>query len=440
MTWRQKLILKLSCRKFYNTEKVLKDASDLEAAAVQAEVIDHTIHLIRLLSNSCLENESDRKTLESLAVSIKSVLVQLRQNSITPTTVAVNSQPKEENSVPQRGRPNIQIPPEMLEELRGLGFTWTKSAQMMGVSRWTIYRRVSAYGLEDMKGFSQLSDEELDEIMKDYISNHGQATGCNLISGHLRSIGPRIQRRKIRERLAIVDPLTNLLRWGMVVSRRKYQVPWPNSLWHLDGHHSLIRWKLVIHGCIDGFSRRIICLKCNSNNKAETVLVLFLDAIKSDRDLWPSRIRVDHGVENVLVCDAMLQARGEGRGSFIAGSSTHHQRIERLWRDVFRCVCHLYYYIFYGMELSGILNAEDPVHLFTLHPVFIPRINQSLCQFAEAFNNHNVRTERSWSPYQMWVTGMMVCYTMKTLLHMEELMKSPVKLTTLVLTHMGPLP
>ena len=59
------------------------------------------------------------------------------------------------------------------------------------------------------------------------------------------------------------------------------------------------------------------------------------------------------------------------------------------------------------MELSGILNPEDPVHLFTLHLVFIPRINQSLFQFAEAFNHHNVRTERNWSPYQMWVNGMM---------------------------------
>ena len=28
-------------------------------------------------------------------------------------------------------------------------------------------------------------------------------------------------------------------------------VTWPNSLWHIDGHHSLIRWQFVIHGCCD---------------------------------------------------------------------------------------------------------------------------------------------------------------------------------------------
>ena len=163
--------------------------------------------------------------------------------------------------------------------------------------------------------------------------------------------------------MARVNPRNTVLRWGITVSRRVYRVSWPNSLWHLDGHHSLIRWKLVVHGCIDGFSRRIMFLRCSSNNLAETVLELFLDAISRDGERWPSRIRVDKGVENVLVCDAIVQARGEGRGSFIAGPSTHNQRIERLWRDVYRCVCHLFYYVFYGMELSAILNTEDPVHI-----------------------------------------------------------------------------
>jgi len=30
---------------------------------------------------------------------------------------------------------------EVLEELRGLGFAWTRIAEMIGVSRWTIHRR-----------------------------------------------------------------------------------------------------------------------------------------------------------------------------------------------------------------------------------------------------------------------------------------------------------
>ena len=115
----------------------------------------------------------------------------------------------------------------------------------------------------------------------------------------------------------------------------------------------------------------------------------------------------DYGVENVQVCDAMVEARGEGRGSFIAGPSTRNQRIERLWRDVFRCVCHLFYYVFYALEDTALLNIENPTDLLALHFTFIPRINLALHEDMEAFNHHKVRTANHWSPYQMWVNGML---------------------------------
>ena len=54
-----------------------------------------------------------------------------------------------------------------------------------------------------------------------------------------------------------------------------------------------------MHGCIDGFSRRIIYLKATDNNRAETVLALFTEAV--DRLGLPSRVRSDRGGENVDV-------------------------------------------------------------------------------------------------------------------------------------------
>ena len=58
------------------------------------------------------------------------------------------------------------------------------------------------------------------------------------------------------------------------------------------------------------------------------------------------------------------------------------------------------------MESSGLLNVEDPIQLFVLLTIFIPRINHCLNEFSKAFNNHTVSTEGKWTSSQMWINGM----------------------------------
>ena len=77
---------------------------------------------------------------------------------------------------------------------------------------------------------------------------------------------------------------------------------------------------------------QIVLLHSSTYHKAVVVSNLFDHALNDFGT--PSRVRTDKGSENVRIWEKMTELRGENPGSFVAGSSVHNQRTERLWRDV----------------------------------------------------------------------------------------------------------
>ena len=138
-------------------------------------------------------------------------------------------------------------------------------------------------------------------------------------------------------------------------------------------------------------------------NRSSTVYNAFLKAAESYGH--PSRVRCDQGGENVLVAQHMLQQHGIDRGSIIVDSSVHNQRVERIWRDMHRCVTIIYYRLFYFMESQGYLDPINEKNLFALHYVFLPRIQRSLSAFREGWNHHGIRTEHNKTPNQLFASG-----------------------------------
>ncbi|KAK3747006.1 hypothetical protein QZH41_011963 [Actinostola sp. cb2023] len=339
-----------------------------------------------------------------------------------------------------RGRPKFNITKEQLEFLLERGFSLPNIASILGVSLRTIERRINKFNISTRLFYSEIDDDTLDDTIRD-ISRTFPSAGYRRMTGFLLSRGIRVQQERIRLSMRRVDPEGVLLRSLQLttVRRRKYQVYAPLALWHIDGNHKLIRWRFVIHGGIDGYSRMIVFLQASTNNLAATVFQLFVGSVAEFG--LPSRVRTDKGGENVDIARYMLShpLRGPDRGSHITGRSVHNQRIERLWRDVFFGCTFIFHNLFSCMEESGILNPDDEVDLYALHYVFLPRLNKQLAQFVSAHSRTPISTERNMSPIQLWISGMSRVWNTDHLVA-EELAMSEEDLAYFGVDWDGPLP
>ena len=120
----------------------------------------------------------------------------------------------------------------------------------------------------------------------------------------------------------------------------------------------------------------------------------------------PVHVRSDHGGENVRVWEYMLSL-SNNHSSIITGSSVHNERIERMWRDITRCVSSSFIAMFGALEAEGLLDPLNEVDMFCLHFVVIPEINKSLSDFQGSWNSHPLSTEANRTPVQLYVEGLL---------------------------------
>lgn len=187
------------------------------------------------------------------------------------------------------GRPRYGLTLDQINQCLDLGLNWQGISLLFGIDRRTLFRHRQRLNAPS-RDYTPLSDECLMSIIRHILSNTPSA-GETYVHGSLRRRGILVQRWRVRQVLRHIDPIRRCFRRSQAIRRRVYHVQGPNELWHIDGNHKLISWRVVFHGCVDGYSRTIIYLECLTNNRASSVLSLFQEGVQNFG--LPSRVRCD---------------------------------------------------------------------------------------------------------------------------------------------------
>ena len=162
-----------------------------------------------------------------------------------------------------------------------------------------------------------------------------------------------------------------------------------NVLWHFDSAHKLIRWKLIVHVCFDGFSCLITHCRCCDNNRAR----LYGDFLRRA----PKPIICQQGQDVIIEWRMFLLLsscwREEG---IITESSVHNCWVER------ECLCR------HSVFLCKVIWwNKKKMALFCLHYIFLPKISKCLGEIVDQMNQRPVSTEHNKSPLQLWTSGLL---------------------------------
>ena len=216
----------------------------------------------------------------------------------------------------------------------------------------------------------------------------------------LRTKGVVISRESVRLALRFLDEEGVQIRHRRRLRRRSYANPGPNFCWHADGYDKLKRFGFAIHGCIDGFSRKVLWLHVGPTNNHPQVTALYFVRTMLELKKMPTLLRCDRGTENVHLekIQKFLRKDGtdafSGMNSFLYGRSTANQRIESWWSVLRKQLANFWINRFKDMQEIGILNIDDPVHVECLRFCFMALLQDELNRQMLEWNVHCIQSRK----------------------------------------------
>ena len=194
-----------------------------------------------------------------------------------------------------------------------------------------------------------------------------------------------------------LDPAGVDARRRRTLRRRLYYSKGPNWVWHLDGYDKLKPFGFEIHGCIDGYSRRVLWLSIiRSNKDPKEVCNLFANYLAVIKGV-PRKFVADRGTENVFIVGSQRFHRRNheddlaGHLSFLFGKSIANQRREAFWSQFRRSCADWWIQFFKGLVHNGVYNNTDFLQMECFKFAFFPVIQKELENIKDNWNSHRIR-------------------------------------------------
>ena len=191
----------------------------------------------------------------------------------------------------------------------------------------TLKRRFLEYGLK--KKDRTLSNDVISQLIQREMQDPHVMLGYRGIWNLLKtSYNISVTRDSAMKLLKEIDSEGSKMRRARTLRRRKYILACPNAVLHTDGYDKLKPYGFLIHGAIDGFSRRVLWLNVTrSNNNSDVHAYFYMNSVKLLK-LCPEMLPTDCGTENVLTaCVQCFCFSAHSANAHKHGSSHSNQRI-----------------------------------------------------------------------------------------------------------------
>jgi hypothetical protein len=142
--------------------------------------------------------------------------------------------------------------------------------------------------------------------------------------------------------------------------------------------------------CIDGYSRRIMWLKCSySNHLPNLIAGYYLECVR-DVGGYPSKMRTDCGTENVTVAAIQSLVMGS-ESAHVYGTSPGNQRIEAWWSFFRRQHSQYWIDLFETLVECGAFHPGNSRETDCLRFSFMDVVQRELDFVRQQWNIHRIR-------------------------------------------------